>query len=155
MQSSTGLMAQIFSIEQKGPPNGGLQLISTENNGDKQEKSKEDNVECEKCLDDNGDEERGEEDTESDGTSDGENEAELIFTLSSRSSGDCTTEQNVSIFPSDDIFFKGRLVPIEPSSFVFNGTEGRVRRRRSINQNMKSLISRRNKIINRKASLLR
>ncbi|KAL6986331.1 hypothetical protein U1Q18_019698 [Sarracenia purpurea var. burkii] len=97
--------------------------VPDEDDGDKQEKSEEDNAECEKCLDDDGDEERGEEDIESDGTSDGENEAELNFTLSSGSSGDCTTDQNVSLSPSDDLFFKGRLVPIEPSSFVFNGTE--------------------------------
>ncbi|KAL7000841.1 hypothetical protein U1Q18_001991, partial [Sarracenia purpurea var. burkii] len=71
--------------------------ISTEDDGDKQEKREEDNAECEKCLDDDGDEERGEEDIEFDGTSDGKNEAELNFTLSSGSSGDCTTEQNVSL----------------------------------------------------------
>ncbi|KAL6972377.1 hypothetical protein U1Q18_047983, partial [Sarracenia purpurea var. burkii] len=107
--------------------------ISAEDDEDKQEKREEVNTECEKCLDDNGDEERGEEDIEFDGTSDGENEAELNFTLSSSSSDNCTTEQNVSLSPSDDLFFKGQLVPIEPSPFIFNGTEGRVRRWRSIN----------------------
>ncbi|KAL6994306.1 hypothetical protein U1Q18_012413 [Sarracenia purpurea var. burkii] len=110
-----------------------LDQISAEDDEDKQEKREEVNTECEKCLDDNGDEERGEEDIEFDGTSDGENEAELNFTLSSSSSDNCTTEQNVSLSPSDDLFFKGQLVPIEPSPFIFNGTEGRVRRWRSIN----------------------
>lgn len=47
--------------------------------------------------------------------SDGENERELKFTLSSASSGD-SIDPNVSLSPSDDLFFKGRLVPLsEPN----------------------------------------
>ncbi|KAL6959697.1 hypothetical protein U1Q18_039849, partial [Sarracenia purpurea var. burkii] len=105
--------------------------------------------------DNDGNEERGEEDIESDGTSNGENKAELNFTLLTGLSGDCTIEQNVSLSPSDDLFFNGWLILIEPPPFVFNGTEGRVRRRRSINRNRKGLKSRRNIIINRRARFLR
>jgi hypothetical protein len=44
------------------------------------------------------------------------------FTLSSGSSND-RADLNLSLSPSDDLFFKGRLVPIEPSSLVFNPSE--------------------------------
>ncbi|KAL6973029.1 hypothetical protein U1Q18_027202 [Sarracenia purpurea var. burkii] len=132
-----------------------LDQIPAKDDGDKQEKREEDNAECEKCLDDDGDEERGEEDIEPDGTSNGKNEVELNFTLSFGSSGDCTTEQNVSLSPLDDLFFKGRLVPIEPSPFVFNETKGQVQRRRSINRNRKSFKSKTNRIISHRASFLR
>ncbi|KAL8101864.1 putative membrane-associated kinase regulator 2 [Apium graveolens] len=40
----------------------------------------------------------------------GEDEAELKFTLSSASSAD-SIDPNISLSPSDDLFFKGRLVP--------------------------------------------
>ncbi|KAK3011406.1 hypothetical protein RJ639_011052 [Escallonia herrerae] len=53
------------------------------------------------------------EESDSDG-SDGENESELKFTLSSNSSGNII-DPNVSLSPSDDLFFKGRLVPIDSS----------------------------------------
>ncbi|XP_057510121.1 probable membrane-associated kinase regulator 2 [Actinidia eriantha] len=59
---------------------------------------------------DNGDEERGD-----DIDSDGENEREFDFTISSGSSGD-HTDPNATLSPSDDLFFKGQLVPIEPST---------------------------------------
>ncbi|KAI7989169.1 putative membrane-associated kinase regulator 2 [Camellia lanceoleosa] len=64
-----------------------------------------------------GDEEREDDDIGSDGT-----ESEFKFALSSGSSGD-RTDPNVSLSPSDDLFFKGRLVPVEPSSIVFNGSD--------------------------------
>lgn len=64
-----------------------------------------------------GDEEREDDDIESDGT-----ESEFKFTLSSGSSGE-RTDPNLSLSPSDDLFFKGRLVPVEPSSIVFNGSD--------------------------------
>ncbi|THF95127.1 hypothetical protein TEA_016993 [Camellia sinensis var. sinensis] len=64
-----------------------------------------------------GDEEREDDDIESDGM-----ESEFKFTLSSGSSGE-RTDPNVSLSPSDDLFFKGRLVPVEPSSIVFNGSD--------------------------------
>ncbi|XP_022773319.1 probable membrane-associated kinase regulator 2 [Durio zibethinus] len=48
-----------------------------------------------------------------DGCSDGE--TELNFTLSSGSSDD-HSDPNLTLSPSDDLFFKGRLVPIEPNS---------------------------------------
>lgn len=53
-----------------------------------------------------------EEDVESDATQD--DEREFNFTLSSGSSND-RADSNLPLSPSDDLFFKGRLVPIEPS----------------------------------------
>ncbi|KAK1587275.1 hypothetical protein Q3G72_011313 [Acer saccharum] len=55
---------------------------------------------------------------------DGE-EREFNFTISSNSSGgnDDRTDSNLTLSPSDDLFFKGRLVPIEPSSIDFNSAE--------------------------------
>ncbi|XP_044476198.1 probable membrane-associated kinase regulator 2 [Mangifera indica] len=57
-----------------------------------------------------------------------EDESEFKFTISSNSS--CSnnsnnerTDQNLALSPSDDLFFQGRLVPIEPSSLVFNSNE--------------------------------
>ncbi|KAK4365438.1 hypothetical protein RND71_016796 [Anisodus tanguticus] len=56
-----------------------------------------------------------------------ENEGELKFTLSSSSSSvdgaDTFTDPNVSLSPSDDLFFKGSLVPIEPSSLLLTSSE--------------------------------
>ncbi|XP_059277743.1 probable membrane-associated kinase regulator 2 [Lycium ferocissimum] len=50
-----------------------------------------------------------------------ENEGELKFTLSSSGSSiDGTDLPDVSISPSDDLFFKGSLVPIEPSSLLLS-----------------------------------
>ncbi|KAE8099244.1 hypothetical protein FH972_017241 [Carpinus fangiana] len=51
-----------------------------------------------------------------------EEEREFNFTLSSGSNND-RANPNLSLSPSDDLFFKGRLVPIEPSSLVFNPSE--------------------------------
>lgn len=47
-------------------------------------------------------------------------EGEFNFTISSNSSGNDRTDQHLTLSPSDDLFFKGKLVPIEPSSLVFN-----------------------------------
>ncbi|XP_071918477.1 probable membrane-associated kinase regulator 2 [Coffea arabica] len=47
---------------------------------------------------------------------------EIKFTLSSSSSGD-SNDPNVSLSPSDDLFFKGRLVPIDSSSMILNAAE--------------------------------
>ncbi|KAJ0049650.1 hypothetical protein Pint_15078 [Pistacia integerrima] len=56
-----------------------------------------------------------------------EEESEFKFTISSNSSGSNNdnerTDPNLTLSPSDDLFFKGRLVPIEPSSLVFNSNE--------------------------------
>ncbi|GAB4857451.1 hypothetical protein Ancab_015360 [Ancistrocladus abbreviatus] len=47
--------------------------------------------------------------------------AELKFTISSGSSScDRTARLNLSLSPSDDLFFKGRILPIQPSSEVMN-----------------------------------
>ncbi|KAL0015901.1 hypothetical protein SO802_002970 [Lithocarpus litseifolius] len=57
----------------------------------------------------------------------GGDEREFKFTLSSGSgSGSSNVDRadpNLSLSPSDDLFFKGRLVPIEPSSLVLNPSE--------------------------------
>lgn len=53
---------------------------------------------------------------------DDDDEREFNFTLSSGSSND-RADPNLSLSPSDDLFFKGRLVPIEPSSLAFNPAE--------------------------------
>ncbi|KAI3453768.1 hypothetical protein Pfo_010431 [Paulownia fortunei] len=47
---------------------------------------------------------------------DGEEEGELKFALTS-------DESNVTISPTDELFFKGHLVPIEPSSIILGGSE--------------------------------
>ncbi|XP_052208968.1 probable membrane-associated kinase regulator 2 [Diospyros lotus] len=59
----------------------------------------------------------GEVDEQGDGTDggeeeDSENERDFKFTLSSGSSAD-RTDPNVALSPSDDLFFNGRLVPVE------------------------------------------
>ncbi|XP_059664606.1 probable membrane-associated kinase regulator 2 [Cornus florida] len=70
---------------------------------------------------DSGEEDGDGDNVDSDATDD-ENDREFKFTLSSGSSGD-RTDPNVSLSPSDDLFFKGRLVPIESSSIVLNSSE--------------------------------
>ncbi|KAG6409315.1 hypothetical protein SASPL_127352 [Salvia splendens] len=45
-----------------------------------------------------------------------EEEAELKFSLS----GNECTDQNAAVSPSDDLFFKGEMVAIEPSSILLN-----------------------------------
>ncbi|KAJ8526970.1 hypothetical protein K7X08_029447 [Anisodus acutangulus] len=62
------------------------------------------------------------EEEEGDG-SESENEGELKFTLSSSGSSVDGVDPNVSLSPSDDIFFKGSLVPIEPSSLSLTASE--------------------------------
>ncbi|XP_043705769.1 probable membrane-associated kinase regulator 2 [Telopea speciosissima] len=49
-------------------------------------------------------------------------EGEFNFTVSSGSS-DSRTDPDPSLSPSDDLFFKGRLLPLEPSSLIFNHSE--------------------------------
>jgi hypothetical protein len=63
-----------------------------------------------------------EEEDEEEEEEDNEEEREFNFTLSFGSSND-HANMNLSLSPSDDLFFKGRLVPIEPSSLVFNPSE--------------------------------
>ncbi|CAN4077640.1 unnamed protein product [Withania somnifera] len=53
-----------------------------------------------------------------------ENEAEVKFTLSSSSSTSVEgPDPNVSLSPPDELFFKGSLVPIEPSSLLLTASE--------------------------------
>ncbi|KAL0285906.1 UNVERIFIED_CONTAM: hypothetical protein Sangu_2761600 [Sesamum angustifolium] len=47
---------------------------------------------------------------------DDEEEGELKFAVTS-------TDENVTFSPSDELFFKGNLVSIEPSSILLNGSE--------------------------------
>lgn len=56
---------------------------------------------------------------ENDEEEDDEEEAELKLALTS---GDCT-DQNVTLSSSDDLFSKGNLVSIEPSSILLNASE--------------------------------
>ncbi|KAF3650816.1 putative protein LURP-one-related 17-like [Capsicum annuum] len=62
------------------------------------------------------DEEEAEEEEE-------EEEGELKFTLSPFSSSVEGVDPNVSLSPSDELFFKGSLVPIEPSSLLLTASE--------------------------------
>nr|DAD19072.1 TPA_asm: hypothetical protein HUJ06_020535 [Nelumbo nucifera] len=62
----------------------------------------------------------GDEDDSDSAATDGERE--FNFTVSSASSDD-RTDPNLSLSPSDDLFFKGKLVPLESSSIVFNPSE--------------------------------
>ncbi|KAH7513857.1 hypothetical protein FEM48_Zijuj11G0026900 [Ziziphus jujuba var. spinosa] len=71
--------------------------------------------------DDYDDDEEDEEDEDCDGV-EVEGEREFGFTLSSGCSND-RADPNLSLSPSDDLFFKGKLVPIESSSLVFNPSE--------------------------------
>lgn len=66
------------------------------------------------------------EDDDDDGVDGGE-DGEFNFTISSNSSGNERTDQNLTLSPSDDLFFKGRLVPIESSSLVFNSAESNLK----------------------------
>ncbi|XXG42247.1 hypothetical protein AAC387_Pa01g2568 [Persea americana] len=45
------------------------------------------------------------------------------FTVSSAGSDGCRTDPNLTLSPSDDLFFKGKLVQVEPSSIVYNSSE--------------------------------
>ncbi|KAF8380146.1 hypothetical protein HHK36_027629 [Tetracentron sinense] len=66
-----------------------------------------------------GDDDDEEEDNVSVGT---DGEREFNFTVSSGSNGG-NTDPNLSLSPSDELFFKGRLVPLESSSLVFSPSE--------------------------------
>ncbi|KAI3822144.1 hypothetical protein L1987_09726 [Smallanthus sonchifolius] len=55
----------------------------------------------------------GEEDEDEDEEEDSDGSDELKFTLLSGSSGDSTADVNVSVSPSDDLFFKGGFVPVD------------------------------------------
>nr|POE97337.1 putative membrane-associated kinase regulator 2 [Quercus suber] len=93
-----------------------------ENQGKENENENESEVEV---LEEEEDEDDEEEDDEFDDG--GGDEREFKFTLSSGSgSGSSNVDRadpNLSLSPSDDLFFKGRLVPIEPASLVFNPSE--------------------------------
>ncbi|XP_011048400.1 PREDICTED: probable membrane-associated kinase regulator 2 [Populus euphratica] len=65
------------------------------------------------------DEENDAADTSGDDDDGMDEEREFNFTLSSASSND-RRDQNLALSPSDDLFFKGRLVPIESSSLELN-----------------------------------
>lgn len=70
---------------------------------------------------DDDDDSSEEDDEESDDGVDGERE--FNFTVSSGSSHDRTDDTTLTLSPSDDLFFKGKLVPIEPSSIELNPSE--------------------------------
>jgi hypothetical protein len=78
---------------------------------------KQEGATCENESDEEEEDEEEEEEEE-----DKEEEREFNFTLSFGSSND-HADLNLSLSPSDDLFFKGRLVPIEPSSLIFNPFE--------------------------------
>ncbi|KAJ7952238.1 Membrane-associated kinase regulator [Quillaja saponaria] len=64
-----------------------------------------------------------EEDEDVEDDSDGcDGEREFNFTVSTGSGND-RADQNLTLSPSEDLFFKGKLVSIEPSSQVLNSTE--------------------------------
>ncbi|XP_044485867.1 probable membrane-associated kinase regulator 2 [Mangifera indica] len=75
------------------------------------------------------DDKNDEENQNDDADSEEEDVNEFKFTISSNSSGDGGSnnnepaDPNLTLSPSEDLFFKGRLVPIEPSSLVFNSNE--------------------------------
>ncbi|KAL5727133.1 hypothetical protein ACHQM5_000360 [Ranunculus cassubicifolius] len=50
-------------------------------------------------------------------------EAELDFTVDSSCSTGNRTDPNLSLSPSDDLFFNSRFVPLEPSELCLNSTE--------------------------------
>ncbi|XAR70242.1 hypothetical protein NMG60_11027030 [Bertholletia excelsa] len=94
--------------------------VPDEEEGDEQEKREDSDFA--NCVDVGGDETGDNDNVVVSDESDGENEGEFKFALSSGSSGD-RTDPNIALSPSDDLFFKGRLVPIETSSIDFNGGE--------------------------------
>lgn len=67
-------------------------------------------------------EEEEEEESDDDDDDDGDGEGEFKFTLSPSTNDRCS-DPNLSLSPSDDLFFKGKLVEVEPSSFVINPSE--------------------------------
>ncbi|KAF5730039.1 membrane-associated kinase regulator 2 [Tripterygium wilfordii] len=77
----------------------------------------------EEVGDDKNEEEDEITDVVSDEDEDGmDDDREFKFTLSSGSSNE-RTDPNPELSPSDDIFFKGKLVPIEQSSLELDGSE--------------------------------
>ncbi|XP_042479535.1 probable membrane-associated kinase regulator 2 [Macadamia integrifolia] len=72
--------------------------------------------------DDNESESGVDEEDDGDSSTGTDGEKEFNFRVSSESSGG-RTDPNLSLSPSDDLFFKGRLVPFEPSSLDFNSSE--------------------------------
>lgn len=50
-------------------------------------------------------------------------EKEFDFTVSSRSSHDRMDDPSLTMSPFNDLLFKGKLMPIEPSSIKFNPSE--------------------------------
>ncbi|KAM0978862.1 probable membrane-associated kinase regulator 2 [Malus sylvestris] len=66
----------------------------------------------------------GDDDDDDDESYDSEDgEGEFNFTVPSGSTQDRTVDPNLTLSPSDDLFFKGKLVPIEHSSIEFNPSE--------------------------------
>ncbi|XP_018501350.2 probable membrane-associated kinase regulator 2 [Pyrus x bretschneideri] len=63
------------------------------------------------------------EDVRQEDDSGGGDDEEFNFTVPSGSTQDRTVEPNLTLSPSDDLFFKGKLVPIEPLSIEFNPSE--------------------------------
>ncbi|WCJ26383.1 Membrane-associated kinase regulator 5 [Euphorbia peplus] len=58
-------------------------------------------------------------------------EREFKFTLSSGSSND-REDENLPVSPSDDLFFKGRLVPVEPDSVIINGGDANLKQQLTV-----------------------
>ncbi|PIA49122.1 hypothetical protein AQUCO_01300169v1 [Aquilegia coerulea] len=65
----------------------------------------------------------GEEDEDDDGEEEENESNEFDFTVDSSCSTGNRTDPNLSLSPSDDLFFNGRFVPLEPSELGFNSTE--------------------------------
>ncbi|KAF5180191.1 membrane-associated kinase regulator [Thalictrum thalictroides] len=59
----------------------------------------------------------------SDSEEDENDSNEFDFTVDSSCSTGNRTDPNLSLSPSDDLFFNGRFVPLEPSELGFNSTE--------------------------------
>ncbi|PPD73436.1 hypothetical protein GOBAR_DD29636 [Gossypium barbadense] len=82
----------------------------TEGSEEKKEEDEDGNIEG----DESEEQSDGDDAKSDDGSSDGD-DREFNFTLSSGSSSD-PCDPNLTLSPSDDLFFKGRLVPIEANS---------------------------------------
>ncbi|TYJ06717.1 hypothetical protein E1A91_A12G254000v1 [Gossypium mustelinum] len=82
----------------------------TERNEEKKEEDEDGNIEG----DESEEQSDGDDAKSDDGSFDGD-DREFNFTLSSGSSSD-PCDPNLTLSPSDDLFFKGRLVPIEANS---------------------------------------
>ncbi|XP_058096125.1 probable membrane-associated kinase regulator 2 [Magnolia sinica] len=71
---------------------------------------------------DEDDQENRDADEQGDGSEETDGEREFDLAVSSGTSQE-RTDPNLTLSPSDDLFFKGRLVPLEPSSLAFNPSE--------------------------------